>query len=58
MGNRHAHSVFSWAIFIAASFSLAVSIEAPLGSGTLLAGKTAIGGWKGNGTIWRVSYRR
>jgi cation transport ATPase len=48
----------SCAIFIAASFSLAVSIEAALGSGTLLAGKTAIGDWKSNGTIWRVSYRR
>src|SRR6266702_7260008 len=36
----------SCAIFIAASFSLAVSIGAAAESGTLLTGKAAMGDWK------------
>jgi glucose/arabinose dehydrogenase len=46
MRNRHAECVFSSAIFIAASFSLAVSIGAAAETGSVLTGKAAMGDWK------------
>src|SRR5260370_29831218 len=46
MENRCAVCVLSSALFIAAALSIAVQSEAAAGSGTLLAGKAAMGDWK------------